>query len=145
MITIVFLVGRVKKNKVKNLTSVMVRVERDVGETLFQQGDDDSGLFILESGSMTALIGSSTNGMKRVKKFISGSVIGEMSFYTLDRKRTATIIANEPSVLYHLPSANFDSVDETGMSLNSTIHELVARTLGARISYMNRRLIQELR
>ncbi len=131
--------------KVRLLLAAMKRLEIKVGQTLFQQGDDDTGLFMLESGSMTALIGSSTNGMKRVKKFNAGSVIGEMSSYTADRKRTATIIANEPSVLYHLPSNTFRSLDESDSRLVSSIHELVARTLGTRITYMNRRLIQELR
>jgi SulP family sulfate permease len=133
------------EEKVKLLLSAMKRVDIKVGQTLFQQGDDDTGLFMLESGSMTALIGTPTNGMKRVKKFNAGSVIGEMSSYTSDRKRTATIIANEPSVLYHLASDMFQSLDESDSRLVSSIHELVARTLGTRITYMNRRLIQELR
>jgi len=131
--------------KVRLLLSAMKRIEVKVGQTLFQQGDDDTGLFMLESGSMTALIGTATSGMKRVKKFNAGSVIGEMSSYTSDRKRTATIIANEPSVVYHLPSNTFDSLDASDSRLVSSIHELVARTLGTRITYMNRRLIQELR
>jgi SulP family sulfate permease len=134
-----------EEEKVKLLMAAMNRIEIKVGQALFQQGDDDSGLFMLESGSMTALIGTATNGMKRVKKFNAGSVIGEMSSYTSDRKRTATIIANEPSVLYHLPSGTFESLDEADSRLVSSIHELVARTLGTRITYMNRRLIQELR
>jgi CRP-like cAMP-binding protein len=68
-----------------------------------------------------------------------------MSSYTSDRKRTATIIANEPSVLFHLPANTFDGLDAQDSRLVSSIHELVARTLGTRITYMNRRLIQELR
>lgn len=133
------------RQKVDLLMSAMQRVERDVGQVLFQQGDPDDGLFILESGSMTALIGTTTNGMKRVKKFNAGSVIGEMSSYTPDRKRTATIIANEPSVLYHLGADRMKGLDESDSRLVGSIHELVARTLGGRIAYMNRRLIQELR
>lgn len=131
--------------KVQLLLAAMTRVDIKVGQTLFQQGDDDNGIFMLESGSMTALIGTPTNGMKRVKKFNAGSVIGEMSSYTADRKRTATIIANEPSVLYHLSSDTLQGLDESDSRLASSIHELVARTLGSRIAYMNRRLIQELR
>jgi SulP family sulfate permease len=134
-----------EEDKVKLLLAAMKRIDVKVGQTLFQQGDGDTGLFMLESGSMTALIGTPTNGMKRVKKFNAGSVIGEMSSYTADRKRTATIIANEPSVLYHLPADTFQSLDESDSRLVSSIHELVARTLGTRITYMNRRLIQELR
>jgi CRP-like cAMP-binding protein len=100
---------------------------------------------MLESGSLTALIRTETNGMRRVKKFNAGSVIGEMSSYTADRKRTATIITNEPSVLYYLSADKISRLDTENARLASSIHELVARTLGMRISYMNRRLIQELR
>jgi SulP family sulfate permease len=133
------------ESKADVLLNAMERIECGVGHTLFQQGDPDSGFYMLESGSMTALIGTATNGMKRVKKFNAGSVIGEMSSYTLDKKRTATIIANEPSVLYFLSSDRMANLDEKDSWLVSSIHELVARTLGMRISYMNRRLIQELR
>jgi SulP family sulfate permease len=129
--------------KVRILREAMERVEYQMGETLFHQGDDDNGLYMLESGSMTALIGAPTNGMKRVKKFNAGSVIGEMSSYTQDRKRTATVIANEFSVLYYLSSDRISHFDQENTRLASSIHELVARTLGTRISYMNRRLIQE--
>jgi hypothetical protein len=48
-------------------------------------------------------------------------------------------------VLYHLPSGTFEDLDASDPKLVSSIHELVARTLGTRITYMNRRLIQELR
>lgn len=133
------------REKVALLMNAMTRVECKIGQVLFQQGDDDNGLYVLESGSMTALIGTPANGMKRVKKFNAGSVIGEMSSYTRDRKRTATVIANEPAVLYHLSSDTIAGLDESNHRLVGSIHELVARTLGGRISYMNRRLIQELR
>jgi len=131
--------------KVSTLMEAMERVEYQMGQTLFHQGEDDNGLYMLESGSMTALIATDTNGMKRVKKFNAGSVIGEMSSYTQDKKRTATIIANELSVLYYLSAEKINRFDKENAKLASSIHELVARTLGTRIAYMNRRLIQELR
>jgi SulP family sulfate permease len=133
------------EGKVNILLAAMERIEYPVGQTLFHQGDDDTGLYMLESGSMTALIKTEINGMRRVKKFNAGSLIGEMSSYTADRKRTATIISNEPSVLYYLSVDKITRFDKENAQLASSIHELVARTLGMRITYMNRRLIQELR
>ena len=58
---------------------------------------------------------------------------------------TATIIANEFSVLYYLSADKINRFEKENAKLASSIHELVARTLGTRIAYMNRRLIQELR
>ncbi|MGK2924756.1 MAG: SLC26A/SulP transporter family protein [Lysobacterales bacterium] len=131
--------------KVRILLEHMKRVEVAASEILFEQGDDDDGLYMLEQGSMTALIGTEHNGFKRVKKFRPGSLIGEMSAYTSDRKRTATIVADEESVLYHLSSEKLARFDIEDMKLAASIHELVARTLGGRIAYMNRRLFLELR
>jgi SulP family sulfate permease len=132
-------------SKVRILLEHMKRVEVGTSEILFEQGDDDDGLYMLERGSMTALIGTEHNGFKRLKKFRPGALIGEMSAYTTDRKRTATIVADEDSVLYHLSSEKLARLDIDDLRLAASIHELVARTLGGRIAYMNRRLFLELR
>jgi SulP family sulfate permease len=131
--------------KVRILIEHMTRIEVGASEILFEQGDDDNGLYMLERGSMTALIGTEHNGFKRVKKFRPGALIGEMSAYTPDHKRTATIVADEDSVLFHLSAEKLARLDIDDLRLAASIHELVARTLGGRISYMNRRLFLELR
>jgi SulP family sulfate permease len=131
--------------KVRILLEHMQRVEIGKSNILFEQGDPDNGLYMIERGSMTALIGTEHNGFKRVKKFRPGALIGEMSAYTPDRKRTATIVADEDSVLYHLTSERLARLDARDLKLAASIHELVARTLGSRISYMNRRLFLEIR
>jgi len=131
--------------KVRILLEHMRRVEVNTSEILFEQGEDDNGLYMLERGSMTALIGTEHNGFKRVKKFRPGALIGEMSAYTADKKRTATIVADEDSVLYHLTSEKLARLDVEDLKLSASIHELVARTLGGRIAYMNRRLFLEIR
>ncbi len=131
--------------KVRILMDAMVPIECRERETLFHQGEPDGGFYILESGSLTAFIDTPLNGMRRVKKFRPGAVIGEMSSYTAERIRTATVVASEPSVLYHLSSEKLAELDSENFRLAASIHELVARTLGGRISYMNRRLMLEMR
>jgi SulP family sulfate permease len=135
----------VDEQKVKVLMDAMEKVELAEREKLFEQGDPDTGFYMLEKGSMTALISTEHDGWKRVKKFRPGSLIGEMSAYTLDRVRTATVVANEPSVVYHLTSEKLAQLGSGNMMLSASIHELVARTLGNRIAYMNRRLFLELK
>jgi len=135
----------VDEEKVQILMSAMTRIEVEEREKLFEQGDSDTGLFILDQGSMTALISTDHDGWKRVKKFRPGALIGEMSAYTSDKARTATVVANEPSVLYHLTSEKMAQLDSENLILAASIHELVARTLGNRIAYMNRRLFLELK
>ena len=134
-----------EQEKVDVLMSAMARIEVEEREKLFEQGETDTGLFILDRGSMTALISTEHDGWKRVKKFRPGSIIGEMSAYTPDKKRTATVVANESSVLYHLTTEKLAQLDRENLILAASIHELVARTLGNRITYMNRRLFLELK
>jgi SulP family sulfate permease len=133
------------KEKARVLMDALTRVECEEGETLFKQGDSDGGFYILECGSLTAYIQTSLNGMRRVKKFRPGAMIGEMSSYTPERIRTATLIADERSVLWHMTAEKLSQLDSEHFRLAASIHELVARTLGGRITYMNRRLMLELR
>jgi len=133
------------EEKVRVLMDAMERVEVATREKLFEQGDPDTGFYMLEKGSMTALISTEQDGWKRVKKFRPGSLMGEISAYTLDKTRTATVVANEDSVVYHLTSEKLAQLDSGDLMLTASIHELVARTLGNRIAYMNRRLFLELK
>jgi SulP family sulfate permease len=133
------------REKVDVLMSAMQRIEVEKREKLFEQGDVDTGLFMLDQGSMTALISTEHDGWKRVKKFRPGSLIGEMSAYTSDGLRTASVVANESSVLYHLTTEKLAELDTENLMLTASIHELVARTLGNRMTYMNRRLFLELK
>jgi CRP-like cAMP-binding protein len=98
-------------DKVEVLLDAMEPIECRERETLFHQGDPDDGFYILEKGSLTAFINTPLNGMRRVKKFRPGAVIGEMSSYTPERIRTATMIASEHSVLYHLSAEKLAELD----------------------------------
>ena len=133
------------EEKVDILFSHMIRVEIEGSDILFEQNDPEDGFYMLETGSMTALIGTSENGFKRVKKFRPGSLLGELSAYTAERTRTATVIADEDSVLYFLSSDSLARLDTVNLKLAASIHELVARTLAGRVAYMNRRLFLEMK
>ena len=124
------------EEQARRLLKVMIRIECDKGKYLFRQGDPDTGFYILETGSMSATIDTGKGISQRVKKFSPGSVIGELSSYTMDGTRTASVAADSESVLYYL---NPESLHDKAI-----VHELVARTLGVRMEYMNRRLMWEL-
>jgi SulP family sulfate permease len=133
------------QDKVQVLIDHMTRVEIQISDTLFKQGEADDGFYMLEQGSMTALIGNEHNGFKRVKKFRPGSLLGELSAYTAEGIRTASVVADEDSVLYHLSSESMARLDTVNFKLAASINELVARTLAGRIAYMNRRLFLEMK
>lgn len=47
--------------------------------------------------------------------------------------------------MFHLTTEKLAQLDMENLMLTASIHELVARTLGNRITYMNRRLFLELK
>ena len=132
------------KAKAELLMSVMEKVNIDEGATLFSQGDQDNGLYVLESGAMTALIDNGNGASIRVRKFSPGALIGELSGYMAEKARTATIVADEPSVLYRLDVAKMLADQHETAAVMSAVHEMVARTLSTRLEFMNRRLLKEL-
>lgn len=133
------------EEKVSLLASVMVRVAFKAGEYLFKQGETGHRFYMLESGSMSASIDIGNGYSKRVKKFSTGSVIGEMSGYTKDNTRSASVMADEASILYCFDPEKLNHQHHSRTEILAAIHELVARTMGARVEYMNRRLMMELR
>ncbi len=133
-----------ERGKIDLLLDAMQRVECETHQVLFSQGDPDTGFYILESGSMSAYIEARGGRRQRVKKFGPGSLIGEMSTYTAEHRRSATVVADRDSVLYHLDHDKLEYLDREDSQLAAAIHELIARTLGSRMNYMNRRLLVEL-
>ena len=131
-------------DRIQLIMHALQRVEVPEGEALFLQGDLDSGFYILESGSLSAYIDFQGTANHRVKKFGSGSLIGELSMFMPSRQRTATVIADVDSVLYFLSTELLFSEDLSESRLSGAVHELIARALGTRINYMNQRLMLEL-
>ena len=126
------------------LLGLMQEVKVNQGEALFRQGDPDNGLYILESGAMTAEINDGVGGTIRIKKFSPGALIGELSRYTDEKTRTASIVADKRSVLYHLDMSCNKAKAEEMRDVISAVHEMVACALSRRLVYMNRRLAKEL-
>ena len=131
--------------KVKILLKAMERVTCVAGETLFRQGDRDTAMYIVESGSLSAYIVSVAGEPIRVKKFMPGSFFGELSAYLTQKHRTATVVADEDSVIYRLDLERLDALDSENQELRASIHELVAKTLAERVNAMNNRLAIESR
>jgi sulfate permease, SulP family len=122
--------------QIKTLLVCLERKTFACGEYLFRQGDVDDGLYVIESGSMSAIIELPDQPARRLKKFIPGALVGELSAYTDEKTRTASVIANSSTVVYHL--------DPERLTDKAILHELIARVIGIRIDYMNRRLLREM-
>lgn len=88
-------------------------VTRDVGEYIFQQGDEDRSLYFLRSGFLKAYYLSS-DGKKNIKSFVSsGDIIGSLKGIFGSSGCSFSLVCMAPSELL---SINFDQVQEAAES-----------------------------
>ncbi len=82
------------------------------GQSLFLEGDDAGGFYIVKSGGMKATRLSPEGGEQLLAVFSPGDSIGEMGMFD-DKPRSATIVALRTSSLLHWSkSAFFRFADE---------------------------------
>jgi SulP family sulfate permease len=67
------------------------------------------------------------------------TVVGEMGFYR-QVPRTATVIAEEPSVVYRLTRDSFDKMQAQDPTAASVFHKLIIRLLSDRLEFANREI-----
>ncbi len=77
----------------------------DAGHYLMKQGDPPDDLFFIESGQVTARLEISGSEPIPLETMRGGRVVGEIGFY-LGQARTASVVADEPSVIYRLSSSS---------------------------------------
>jgi SulP family sulfate permease len=129
------------KEKVSLIVNALKRLEYRKGDCIFSQGDENDGFYILESGALHASVEVNQKQL-RVKKFRAGSLVGELSAYLRSKSRTATIVADQDSIVYHLSLTDYNRLSEKDEYLVGCIHELLATALAERVNFMNHRLCQ---
>jgi len=98
------------------------------GDVLFEEGDDATELFIVESGRV-AIANRSTDGRESVVALMTaGDLFGEMSMFD-DMGRSAQARALETSVVHAVPYAAITSELEEDPRLLWSVVELLARRL----------------
>ncbi len=110
------------------------RIELAPGDVLVHQGAPPAGLFFLESGRLTALLLRADLAPLRLRTMLPGTVVGEISLY-LTGTATATVEANEPSVIWHLDPDEFATLGEVDPRAAAALHLYVARVLADRVTH----------
>ena len=115
------------------------RHEFAVGEALFKQGEPPDSIEILASGRLAATIEGEHGRPIRLRGMVGYTIVGEMGFY---RKipRSATVIAEEPSIVYRLTRESFDRMQAQDPVAASEFHKLIIRLLSDRLESSDRSL-----
>jgi SulP family sulfate permease len=111
---------------------------RDIkaGDTLFRQGDDDYDAIVLVRGTLSAHLDLGGGQSVRLRKFLPGTLTGEMAFYT-DRKRSASLIADTDATIGVISGASLVRLNLDQPAVAAEFHLMAARLMAHRIISMN--------
>ncbi len=111
---------------------------RDIraGDTVFRQGDDDYDTILLVRGTLSAHLDLGRGQSIRLRKFLPGTLTGEMAFYT-DRKRSASLMADTDATIGVISGASLLCLNRDQPAVAAEFHQMAARLMAHRIISMN--------
>ena len=109
------------------------------GEYLAHQGEKANELYFIEHGKLSIYLELECEGRVRLQTLDMRMTIMELGL-SLDTTRTASIIADKPSVTYRLPRSVLLEIKEKDPELAAALHEFVARLLAERLADTTRLL-----
>lgn len=101
------------------------------GRPIFQQGDTDTSLYLLLSGSAKVEKDEQELGTVR-----SGEIIGESSFVSR-KPRSASVLASTDCILFRIDNQGLRSI---GSALREKVKDAIIRGMAKRIVHLNERL-----
>lgn len=96
---------------------------------IIEQNDSTNDVFFIVSGSFSVIVNGRVVGIRGV-----GDHVGEMAAIEVTQKRSASIVAREPSVVARISESNFDELGNTFPQ----IYKHIARELSRRLFQRNR-------
>ncbi len=121
------------------IASYMERQELNNGEFLFHQGEPADSVVLQASGCVAITIIDEHGRPIRLRRMIGHTVVGEMGFYR-GVPRTASVVAEEPTVIYRLTQKAFDQMQAEDPMAAAALHKLIIRLLSDRLEFANREI-----
>ncbi len=114
----------------------LVPHEAAAGTSLLRQGEPSDAMYFILSGRASVYVHRQGGGSLRVKTYLAGSIVGEIGLY-IGRPRTATVIAETAVAAWKLDRDAFTRMALEDVSLAMTLHHIVVRLLGTRLTDTN--------
>jgi CRP-like cAMP-binding protein len=128
--------------EIQTLLEGAERREVPAGVAIFNEGDDVSGIFVIESGKV--VVRKATGGGKQhdLATLEAKAVFGEMGLLKGGDKRTASVVASESTVIWQVPRDRFTGLLEHGTPAASKVLLNIARVLATRLDVVNNELLK---
>jgi SulP family sulfate permease len=128
-----------EKTETACLMKFLEKVQVGEGETLIRQGDEADNLYLIESGRMSVYMNLEDGKRVRLRALGPGTMVGEVGLY-LGTKRTASVIADSPTIAYRLSRATLLRMKEKEPELAAAFHEFIVCLLSERLVAANQLL-----
>jgi len=109
---------------------------------IFNEGDEVTGLFLIETGKVVVRKKVPGGGQKDLATLDAKHVFGEMGLLVGGRARTASVHATEATVVWHLPRPRFGQLVEQGGAAIAKVTLNMARILAYRLDALNKELVR---
>lgn len=102
------LFSSLSQEEIKYLASRLTPYKYPEGHVLFHEGSQEKGFYVLVEGEVEILKSAGTFSERNLGIRKAISLIGEMSLFSSDGHRTATVRSITPLLLYKMTRADFD-------------------------------------
>lgn len=106
---------------------------------VINKGDPPDSMYFIDSGALTTRLELSKGKFIRLGSQRGGTMVGEMGLF-LRQSRTATVVANEPSVLYKLSLNEYNRMMQNDPELAFHLLQWIGRVLSVRLAENNHTL-----
>ncbi|MGY6697366.1 MAG: cyclic nucleotide-binding domain-containing protein [Roseinatronobacter sp.] len=110
----------------------MERIALDAGSILIRAETQSGDVYFLESGRLSVQLPTASGTPKRLSSLAPGAVVGEVARYR-DRRRTADVVAEEPSIVYCLTQDTFVRLEQEDRDLAALVHAILATALAEKV------------
>jgi sulfate permease, SulP family len=106
---------------------------------VINKGDPPDSMYFVDSGELTTRLETSKGKFIRLSHQGGGTMVGEMGLF-LKQSRTATVVADEPSVLYKLSLNQYNRMMQDDPELAFHLYQWIGRVLSVRLAENNHTL-----
>lgn len=123
------------KNKAEILLQYLNRMELLPGTKIIRQGEAAHDLFFIESGRISTYSEKEGAAPIRLETMVDDTMVGEIGFY-LGQLRTATVMADAPSIVYRLTTDALAEMEKTHPVVAMELHRLIVQKTSKRVIHV---------
>lgn len=130
------LTGYIKdKKKTEIMMKYFNRIALSPGTKIIQQNMVAYDLFFVESGRLSAYLEREYAPPIRLQTIVDDTMVGEIGFY-LNQLRTATVIADKPSVVYRLSTDALAKMEKNHPAVAIELHRYIVEKTAMRVNHV---------